>query len=65
MPWAEAHRRACIGEAEAEAHVLDVYGQEEQNVIVGEWSLAVNHDAPLGAPPRTRAHPFSCTLVVA
>ena len=47
MPWAELHRRACIAEAEGAAHVLDVYGFENLQVIVGEWSLAANHDALL------------------
>ena len=45
MPWAEIHRRACHAEAEGAAHVLDVYKASSQGMIIGEWSLAVNHDA--------------------
>jgi len=45
MPWDEIHRRACIAEAEGAAHVLEVYRGVGQKIIVGEWSLAVNHDA--------------------
>lgn len=45
MPWDEIHRRACILEAEGNAHDIDVYGKNELQVIVGEWSLATNLDA--------------------
>ena len=47
MPWEEIHRRACTAEAEQNAHVLDVYKEANQQAIVGEWSLAVNHDKQL------------------
>jgi len=47
MPWDEIHRRACILEAEGNAHDIDVYATAELQVIVGEWSLATNLDAPM------------------
>ena len=43
MPWAEIHRRACE-EAAASWHV---YSDARQALILGEWSVATNHDAPL------------------
>ena len=45
MGWDEIHSRACS--AAYEASGLLVYTAASQQVIVGEWSLAVNHDAPL------------------
>lgn len=47
MPWAEMHRRACVLEAEHEQRVLELYSNVKQDVIIGEWSLATNMDAPL------------------
>jgi hypothetical protein len=44
FPWSEIHRRACVLEAEASAHDVDVYVAFNQKLIVGEWSLASNHD---------------------
>uniref|UniRef100_A0A7S2GNX6 glucan 1,3-beta-glucosidase n=1 Tax=Haptolina brevifila TaxID=156173 RepID=A0A7S2GNX6_9EUKA len=45
MPWDEIHRRACLLEAEGNAHDIDVYAKAGLQVIVGEWSLATNLDA--------------------
>ena len=45
MPWDEIHRRACLLEAEGDAHDIDVYGKAGLKVMVGEWSLATNLDA--------------------
>lgn len=47
MPWKELIRRACILEAENNWHVVDEYAEVEQEIIIGEWSLATNMDAPL------------------
>ena len=47
MPWDEIHRRACRLEAEGNAHDIDVYGNVGLEVMVGEWSLATNMDAPM------------------
>ena len=47
MPWDEIHRRACLLEAEGNAHDIDVYANASLKVIVGEWSLATNLDAPM------------------
>mmetsp|Transcript_22038 Transcript_22038/g.47472 ORF Transcript_22038/g.47472 Transcript_22038/m.47472 type:complete len:566 (-) Transcript_22038:346-2043(-) len=47
MPWDEIHRRACQLEAEGAAHDVDVYARAKLHVIVGEWSLATNLDAPM------------------
>ena len=47
MPWDEIHRRACLLEAEGNAHDINVYANASLQVIVGEWSLATNMDAPM------------------
>lgn len=47
MPWDEIHRRTCRLEAEGNAHDIDVYGHVGLEVMVGEWSLATNLDAPM------------------
>ena len=44
LPWDEIHRRACVREAEGAAHAVDFYAENSLPLIVGEWSLAVNHD---------------------
>ena len=44
--WDEIHRRACSLEAELKAHEVDAYGAHGQSIIVGEWSIATNLDAP-------------------
>jgi len=57
MPWDEIHRRACILEAEGNAHDIDVYANASLNVIVGEWSLATNLDSYQDlTDPATRKH---------
>jgi len=44
--WEEIHRRACLLEAEQGAREVDEYRKHRQKIIVGEWSIATNHDAP-------------------
>ena len=46
MPWAEIHRRACAGST-AKGVGWQVYVEARQPLIIGEWSLAVNHDQRL------------------
>jgi len=46
MPWAEIHRRACAG-SKAKGVGWQVYVEARQKLIIGEWSLAVNHDQRL------------------
>jgi len=53
MPWPEIYRRACLGEAEGAVHNLDVYSENKQDVIVGEWSLAVNYDQEMDLTDET------------
>jgi len=56
MPWDEIHRRACLLEAEGNAHDIDVYGKAGLRVIVGEWSLATNLDQHVDiSDPKTHA----------
>jgi len=56
MPWDEIHRRACLLEAEGNAHDIDVYAKAGLQVIVGEWSLATNMDQHVDvSDPTTRA----------
>lgn len=55
--WDEIHRRACMLEAELEAHEVDEYAAHGQKIIVGEWSMATNLDAPRDLDdPQTVAH---------
>ena len=55
MGWDEIHRRACAAAADPQG--LQVYTAAKQRVIIGEWSLALNHDAPLDLTrAETRAH---------
>jgi len=61
MPWDEIHRRACRLEAEGNAHDIDVYENVGLDVMVGEWSLATNMDAPMDlddAPTRAQLKHF-------
>lgn len=44
LEWPELHRRACLLEAELGAHEVDEYLAHGQDVIIGEWSIATNHD---------------------
>jgi hypothetical protein len=44
LGWPELHRRACVLEAEVGAHEVDEYGAHDTPVIIGEWSVATNHD---------------------
>jgi len=46
MPWAEIHRRACEGRT-SKGVGWQVYVEARQRLIIGEWSLAVNHDQKL------------------
>ena len=46
MPWAEIHRRACAGST-ARGVGWQVYVEARQPLVIGEWSLAVNHDQRL------------------
>lgn len=46
LAWAEIHRRACLLEAEMGAREVDAYAAQGQKIIVGEWSIATNLDAP-------------------
>ena len=46
MPWAEIHRKACAGST-AKGVGWQVYVEARQPLIIGEWSLAVNHDQRL------------------
>jgi hypothetical protein len=46
MPWADIHRRACAG-SKAKGVGWQVYVEARQRLIIGEWSLAVNHDQRL------------------
>jgi hypothetical protein len=56
MPWDEIHRRACLLEAEGNAHDIDVYAKAGLRVIVGEWSLATNLDQHVDiSDPKTHA----------
>lgn len=43
LPWAELHRLVCAGAAASWAP----FAAEGVDLLVGEWSLATNHDAPL------------------
>ncbi len=43
LGWDELHRRACHEAAAS----WSVYTAARQPIILGEWSLATNHDAPL------------------
>jgi len=54
--WPEIHRRTCLLEAELAAHEVDEYAAHGQQIIVGEWSIATNHDEPrdLGDPETVR-----------
>ena len=54
--WGEIHRRACQLEAEEGARDVDVYASEGMKIIIGEWSIATNHDEKrdLGDPQTVR-----------
>jgi len=47
MPWNEILRRACSLESENGWRVVDQYAEANQEIIIGEWSLATNMDAPI------------------
>jgi len=40
----EIHHRACTARVNPGTIGWDIYVKAEQHVIIGEWSLAVNHD---------------------
>jgi len=43
LSWADLHRRACHEAAAS----WSVYSAASVKLLIGEWSLAANHDAPL------------------
>ena len=44
MTWPEIHRRACTARHNTGGIGWDVYVDAKQSIMIGEWSLAVNHD---------------------
>ena len=52
LPWSDLHRRACHEAANSWSSYTDAHVR----IVLGEWSLATNHDAPLDLDdPHTRA----------
>ena len=55
MTWDEIHERACSARHNVGGIGWDLYVSAKRKLVFGEWSLAVNHDAPLDlSHPETR-----------